>query len=128
MSALRPQSLVCTRRVSSTAISSPRMTPAQVDEQRDRVGVGPTVEDVTERVIEAAEEQHARRREWCQREVGSWWCLPEQVEDLAVLGDGHGDALVDRRVAVELVSAEPAPQVPEVRGGVAHDGDATSDR
>ena len=125
MSALRPQSFVWTRRVSSNASRSSSLAPAQIEEQRTGVGIGPTAVHVAERVLEPVEQEVAHGSERRQRQVGGGRCLPEQLEHLPVARHRLGHSLVDRRVPAELLLAEPAPQLGEVRRRVAHLADGS---
>ena len=120
MSALRPQSFVCTRLVSSKREELGALGPAQVEEQRPGVGVRPPAVHLAQRMVEAIEQEVAHRSERRRRQVRGRRRLPEQLEHLPVARHHVGDALVDRRVAPELMLTEPAPEVREVIGGVAH--------
>ena len=119
MSPLRPQSLVCTRRISSSASSGTRCR-----RQTSR-NSGPG---------SAFDRPRLRRREGgrVRRAGGSARRRAPQAAGAPLAGPRAGcratpgrrrpvgDALVDRGLAPELRVGEPAPQIGEVVGGVAH--------
>ena len=96
MSALRPQSLVCTRRVSNRSSSAARCCRQTSMNSGPGSALGPAVVHVVERMIESVEQQVANRPEWGERQMRSRRCLAEQLEEFPIIGDRMGDAFVDR--------------------------------
>ena len=95
---------------------------ADVDEQRAGVGTRPTVVHLVERVIESIEQQVSDCGERGQRQMRSGRCLTEQFQRRSIVGHRGGDAVVDRRIAAELLFGEPTPQIGEIVDSVTHPG------
>ena len=79
--------------------------PAQVQEERSRVGVRACAVDRGQRMVESVEQQVVDGTQQGKRHMGLGRGRPHRFEQVPVTGHGQGDTFVDGRVAGHCVSA-----------------------